>query len=81
VLKERGGHVQKRERLGMAAGDTDPDLEAFDDEDWQFTVDPPELVEARKRLAEYKATPDKDNAGDHLSNGARSLQLRCMMAR
>jgi hypothetical protein len=46
----------------------------------EFTVDPPVLWRARKRLAEQGATPDKDNAGDHLSNGARSLQLRCMMA-
>lgn len=43
--------MQKRERLGLPPGDTDPYLEQFSDSEWEIPDDPPELEEARKKLS------------------------------
>lgn len=42
--------VQKRERLGLPPGDTDPALDEFSDTEWEVPEDPPELVNARSKL-------------------------------
>jgi hypothetical protein len=47
--------MQKREKLGLSVGGTDPYLDEIDDEDWQIQADPPELLEARKKLNQYLA--------------------------
>ena len=44
---------QRREALGLPPGDTDPTFEEFSDEEYVHLEDPPELVEARNRLAAY----------------------------
>lgn len=44
---------QKRERLGLPPGDTDPDLDDMSSDEYVFIEDPPELVAARERLAQY----------------------------
>ena len=54
--------LQRREALGMPPGDTDPALEDFSDTEWQPEEDPPELVDARKKLERYLAT-QSDGAG------------------
>ncbi len=46
-------YLQRRENLGLPAGDTDPTLEELSDDEYTHLEDPPELVEARKRLAAY----------------------------
>lgn len=42
--------LQKRERLGLQPGDTDPALDEFSDSEWEVPEDPPELVDARAKL-------------------------------
>ena len=49
------GWRKRREALGLPPGDEDPALEGMDDEEYVFLEDPPELVEARKRLAAYSS--------------------------
>lgn len=39
--------------LGMPPGESDPALEEFSDDDYEFEKEPEELVAARKRLAAY----------------------------
>lgn len=46
-------HAQRRENLGLPPGDTDPALDELSDDEYTFLEDPPELVEARSRLAAY----------------------------
>eukprot|EP00892_Ulva_mutabilis_P007234 jgi/Ulvmu1/4883/UM020_0169.1 len=41
---------EKRERIGLPPGDTDPYLDQFSDSEWDVPEDPPELQEARKKL-------------------------------
>jgi hypothetical protein len=52
--------VQRRREFGMSDGVGDPSLEQFDDKEWQIQEDPPELVEARKKLEKYLAAEDND---------------------
>ncbi|KAG1675504.1 hypothetical protein FOA52_001803 [Chlamydomonas sp. UWO 241] len=49
----RAGYAARRAAQGLPPGDTDPALDDFDDSEYVFDEDPPELVEARKRLAAY----------------------------
>lgn len=49
--------LQKRERLGLPDGDTDPALDEFSDGEWEVQEDPPELVAARKKLDAYISNP------------------------
>lgn len=49
------GWRKRREALGLPPGDEDPALIDMDDEEYIFLEDPPELVEARKKLAAYAA--------------------------
>lgn len=42
--------TQKRERRGLPEGDTDPDLDAHDDSEWEIKSEPEELVKARQEL-------------------------------
>jgi hypothetical protein len=36
--------------MGLSPGDTDPELDAFSDTEWEVPEDPPELVDARSKL-------------------------------
>ena len=47
--------LQRRERLGLPPGTTDPFLDTVDDSEWQFDKEPEELRTARERLAAYTA--------------------------
>ncbi|KAG2487558.1 hypothetical protein HYH03_013837 [Edaphochlamys debaryana] len=63
------GHRERRKRMGLPEGDTDPDLDALSDSECVFDEDPPELVEARNRLAAYTARPGEEEPAD--VSGAR----------
>ena len=52
--------VQRRENLGLPPGDTDPALDELSDDEYTFLEDPPELVEARSRLAAYTYRQDEE---------------------
>ncbi|GAX82416.1 hypothetical protein CEUSTIGMA_g9844.t1 [Chlamydomonas eustigma] len=47
------GYRKRREALGLPPGDTDPALDEYSDEEYTFLEDPPELIEARNKLAAY----------------------------
>lgn len=51
--------VQRREKLGLPPGDTDPALDDLSDSEYVIVEDPPELVAARERLAQYTARKDE----------------------
>lgn len=70
----KAGWRRKRERLGLAPGDTDPDLEAMSDEEYVFEEDPPELVEARNRLAAYTARDGEEEDSDVASARRKFVQ-------
>ncbi|KXZ45339.1 hypothetical protein GPECTOR_56g436 [Gonium pectorale] len=54
------GWRERRKRLGLPEGDTDPALDELSDGSIDFEEDPPELVEARQRLAAYTARPGEE---------------------
>ncbi len=77
----KAGWRRKRERLGLAPGDTDPDLEAMSDEEYVFEEDPPELVEARNRLAAYTARDgEEEDAGGSEREGGQGGFVRGIAA-
>jgi hypothetical protein len=55
--------VQKRERLGLPEGETDPDLDKFDESEWQIEEEPEALVQARKKLDEF-VTADQNGTAN-----------------
>ena len=67
------GGMQKRESLGLPPGDTNPALDKLDDEEWAFQEDPPELVEARKKLEQHLA----DSSGAFVAELVRSVWMSC----
>lgn len=75
------GWRKRREALGLLPGDADPALEGMDEEEYQFLEDPPELVEARKRLAAYTAregeeeSPDLASARQGLAQAGETVSL------
>jgi hypothetical protein len=52
--------LQRRERLGLAPGDSDPALDELSDEEYVFREEPEELVAARARLAAYTGRPGEE---------------------
>lgn len=57
----------------MAPGDTDPALEGMSDSEWEAPEDPPELVEARKKLERHLAA---ENDGVARSAVVRAVEDR-----
>lgn len=51
---------QRREILGLPPGDTDPALDDMSDEEYVLVEEPPELVEARKKLAAFTARQNEE---------------------
>lgn len=66
--------LQRRKELGMPDGDGDPALEGMSDSEWEPPEDPPELVAARKRLAQYTARPGEEEPPELLAE--RSKQAK-----
>ena len=62
--------MQKRQAQGLRDGDTDPMLDDMSDDEWQAPEDPPELVEARRKL---------DQCLSDQGNGAY-MPLKCLFA-
>ncbi|GLC39430.1 Leucine-rich repeat-containing protein oda7 [Pleodorina starrii] len=58
------GWRERRKRLGLPEGDTDPALDNLSDGEYEFEEDPPELVEARQRLAAYTARPGEEEPAE-----------------
>ena len=58
------GFRKKRERLGLAPGNTDPMLDQLSDSEYNFDEEPRELIDARKRLAAYSARPGEEEPTD-----------------
>jgi len=58
------GFAKRRQALGLPPGDTDPALDAFDDEEYVFDEEPQELVEARQRLAAYTARAGEEEPAE-----------------
>lgn len=57
--------------MGLPDGDTDPTLDDLSDTEYEFLEDPPELVEARNRLAAYTSRPgEEEPAGGTLGFGS-----------
>lgn len=52
--------TQRRKRMGLPDGDTDPALDDMSDGEYEFDEEPEELVEARQRLAAYTARPGEE---------------------
>lgn len=63
--------MQRRERLGLAPGDTDPALDELSDEEYVFREEPEELVAARARLAAFTARPGEEEP----TGGAQGGQI------
>lgn len=63
-------HTQRREREGLAAGDTDPALDELSDDDYVFQEEPPELVAARNQLAGFTAQPGIEEPAGEVWLGA-----------
>jgi hypothetical protein len=61
---------QKRERLGLPEGNTDPELDKYDDTEWQIKEEPEELIQARKKFDNFVA------ADQH---GASALPSCCIL--
>ena len=62
--------VQRRENLGLPPGDTDPALDELSEDEYTFLEDPPELVEARSRLAAYTYRQgEEEPAGERPEGG------------
>ncbi|PNH10461.1 Leucine-rich repeat-containing protein ODA7 [Tetrabaena socialis] len=73
------GWRERRKRLGLPEGDTDPALEDFSDGEYEFDEEPQELVDARQRLAAYTARPGEEEPADvastrqQLASGGRPI--------
>ncbi len=68
----REGFRRRREALGLPPGETDPALDEISDDEWTPLEDPPELVEARARLAAYTYREGEEEPAD-LAEARRKL--------
>ncbi|KAG2449026.1 hypothetical protein HYH02_005778 [Chlamydomonas schloesseri] len=58
------GWRERRKRMGLPDGDTDPALDDMSDGEYEFEEEPEELVQARQRLAAYTARPGEEEPAD-----------------
>ncbi len=73
--------VQRRERMGLAPLDTDPELDDISDSEWEIVEDPPELVAARLKLAAFSTGQDTGVlAGQHVQLPVPAPCIGCRQA-
>ena len=68
--------IQRRENLGLPPGDTDPALDELSEDEYTFLEDPPELVEARSRLAAYTYRQGEEEPAGERPEGGGGLILQ-----
>ncbi|GIL87407.1 hypothetical protein Vretifemale_15526, partial [Volvox reticuliferus] len=54
------GWRERRERLGLPEGETDPAYDELSDGEYEFEEEPQELIDARQRLAAYTGRPGEE---------------------